>query len=80
MPYVESMIETLETFRDRKMWKEGFMVWDDSRETRIGICNSAIDTIRELQAEVEQLKKEKDEAYHKGFLDGQSNILEAQAE
>ena len=62
MANIEMTIELLETFRDREMWKEGIMVWDDNRETRIGICNSAIDTIRELQREIEQMKAEKENA------------------
>lgn len=62
MANVGAIIVTLETFRDREMWKEGFMTWDDHRETRISICNNAIDTIRELQAEIKQLKAEKENA------------------
>lgn len=80
MASVSMTIQLLETFRDRNMWKEGFMTHEDSRETRKNICGYAIETIKAQQKEIERLKIEKDEAYHKGFLDGQNNILEAEAE
>lgn len=55
MADVGMTIQLLETFRDRNMWKEGFMTHEDNRETRKNICGYAIETIKEQQAEIERL-------------------------
>lgn len=44
------------------------------------VARKAYELLKEQQAEIDRLKAEKDEAYEKGFKDGQNNILEAQAE
>lgn len=55
---VELTIQFLEAFRDKDMWKEGFMEQEDSRVTRIHICENALKTIKALQEEIERLKKQ----------------------
>lgn len=56
MANVGMTIQLLETFRDRNMWIEGFMTHEDNRETRIHICESAIETIKEQQETIERLE------------------------
>lgn len=55
MANVEMTIQLLEAFRDRDMWKEGFMTHDDKPKTRKNICGYAIETIKAQQAEIERL-------------------------
>lgn len=51
---------------------------DDTCVERLGA--DTLELLKGQQAEIERLKAEKDEAYEKGFKDGQNNIIEAQAE
>ena len=57
MKDVGMTIQLLEAFRDRDMWKEGFMTHEDKPKTRKNICGYALETIKEQQAEIERLKE-----------------------
>ena len=81
MANIGMVIDLLETFRDRDMWIEGFMTHEDKPKTRKDICGYAIETIKEQQAEIEQLKKQDESkvVYGKTVEEYEKDIIELAA-
>ena len=51
----EKVINELKWFRDRDLWREGIMIYDDHAEVRKRICDDAIALLKEQEKLIEQI-------------------------